>query len=582
MHTRNAKILNKKFYEYIVPSILSGIAIALNEFVDSIIVANLLGSDAMNDVSMGMPIMTMYAMLYMLFGIGGSALYAQYMGKLERKEAGESLSVPLLTAGAISLAIFAAGIFGAAMVAGMLSGSVAASQSFIQYVRILLISAPLIIILQTLLLYLPSAGSPKLGSVLNMLANGINLCMDIVYIRVFKMDVEGAAWATFTGYAAAFAILLALLLFKKCPLQFARPKAKAFLQLKNVIMMSAASALGQLGLSIKVAFSIQIASSYGGSAAVTAFSACIQILSIVSILVCGGLDVLIPMVGVLYGQKDFHGIRYIIKNVIRFELISMVVTVLLLQIFPQIVGTIYNVTDPTAAALCIKAVRIFSLMFICRSIVLVYMYYLQIIDQTLYSVLISVMDGFAGIILLSYLLCPFFGLNGLWIAYTALSVILLIAILLINRIKAGRSSGPLDPLTLLEKEPSGYQLFDATIHFDTNELVDYVQELQKLSEEAGIAKSSANLLAVSVEEMCDYVISKRESLKYNEIDIITEIHPDRAIINFRSLGKPLDLMHAASTEAYSNVNVLKKLASSVEYDYVLGMNQSKVTVVFEK
>ena len=193
MHTRNAKILNKKFYEYIVPSILSGIAIALNEFVDSIIVANLLGSDAMNDVSMGMPIMTMYAMLYMLFGIGGSALYAQYMGKLERKEAGESLSVPLLTAGVISLAIFAAGVFGAATVAGMLSGSVAASQSFIQYVRILLISAPLIIILQTMLLYLPSAGSPKLGSVLNMLANGINLCMDIVYIRVFKMDVEGAA-----------------------------------------------------------------------------------------------------------------------------------------------------------------------------------------------------------------------------------------------------------------------------------------------------------------------------------------------------------------------------------------------------
>ena len=133
-------------------------------------------------------------------------------------------------------------------------------------------------------------------------------------------------------------------------------------------------------------------------------------------------------------------------------------------------------------------------------------------------------------------------------AYTVLSVILMSAILIFNRIKSVRSESPLDPLTLLEKTPQEYKL-----------------------------------LALSVEEMCDYVIDNRDSLKYNEIDIITEIYPDQAMINFRSLGKPLDLLHAATAEEEaSNLSVLKKLASSVDYDYVLGMNQSRVTIMFDR
>ena len=62
-------------------------------------------------------------------------------------------------------------------------------------------------------------------------------------------------------------------------------------------------------------------------------------------------------------------------------------------------------------------------------------------------------------------------------AYTVLSVILMSAILIFNRIKSVRSESPLDPLTLLEKTPQEYKL-----------------------------------LALSVEEMCDYVIDNRDSL----------------------------------------------------------------------
>ncbi len=51
-YSRRSGNINKKLFQFLLPSLLSGIAISLNEFVDSIIVSQLLGADAMSMVGM--------------------------------------------------------------------------------------------------------------------------------------------------------------------------------------------------------------------------------------------------------------------------------------------------------------------------------------------------------------------------------------------------------------------------------------------------------------------------------------------------------------------------------------------------
>ena len=58
---RNDKILKRKFYQYLLPSILSVAATSLNEFLDSIVVAQTLGSDAMALVNMACPVMLVFS-----------------------------------------------------------------------------------------------------------------------------------------------------------------------------------------------------------------------------------------------------------------------------------------------------------------------------------------------------------------------------------------------------------------------------------------------------------------------------------------------------------------------------------------
>ena len=97
------------------------------------------------------------------------------------------------------------------------------------YLRVLVLSAPVLVAVLTMVSFLPSGGSPNLAMVLNLVANGVNIAMDWVYIRWFGMGVEGAAWATLTGYLAG-ALLLPFAFGKKSRLRV-RPAGLADLRL---------------------------------------------------------------------------------------------------------------------------------------------------------------------------------------------------------------------------------------------------------------------------------------------------------------------------------------------------------------
>ena len=73
---RSGNLLQKKFRQYLLPMILASLASSLSEFLDGIVVSNLLGSDALALINLGMPVILIYAVIYSLIGIGGSSQYA--------------------------------------------------------------------------------------------------------------------------------------------------------------------------------------------------------------------------------------------------------------------------------------------------------------------------------------------------------------------------------------------------------------------------------------------------------------------------------------------------------------------------
>lgn len=102
--------------------------------------------------------------------------------------------------------------------------------------------------------------------------------------------------------------------------------------------------------------------------------------------------------------------------------------------FPSIITTMYNIEDPDAYDMTITAVRIFTVMFVVRGFVQIALFSNLALGRKVYSFVISTFDGFVGIVPLVYVLSKLLGIDGLWIAYPACAVLIVIGIYAYNLI----------------------------------------------------------------------------------------------------------------------------------------------------
>ena len=75
----NDSIIMRKYRQYLLPSILTSLALALNEFVDCMLVSNMLGGDALAIANMACPVILVIAACYVLLALSQNVREALYM-----------------------------------------------------------------------------------------------------------------------------------------------------------------------------------------------------------------------------------------------------------------------------------------------------------------------------------------------------------------------------------------------------------------------------------------------------------------------------------------------------------------------
>ena len=572
---RSGRLVNRKFYQFLLPTVLSTVAISLNEFVDSIIVSQLLGVEAMSLVGLASPIMLVFAVIYTLIGVGGSSLYAGYAGKQEQERADRTFSVTFAATLLLSVLLTVGGIIFLNPICRWLCPAPEMQEQFVPYLRILIISGLLIIPLQVLINFLPAFGKPGTGTAINLVANGVNLLMDWIFISFCGTGVAGAAMATLTGYAAGAVIVVVMRLAKKIDLPMRRFRKPDLKELVRSLQYGVAPALNQLGYCIKIAFCNGLAGSLNGMEGVAVFTLCMQVVSIASIAIGGIAGAMLPLVSALSGQRDSEGVRSIMGTVMKVNLIANLLLTALFEGFPMFFVHLYNfVGSQTEGA--VLGLRLFSLMFLFRGFVVMFMYYFQVVGRKVYAMILSAIDGFAGIIPISLLMTALFGINGLWMAYPLLAVLMLLGILVVNRMIAARSGGKYRGLMLLENEAPGLPVYDVTMGASREAISENTAELQAFCEKNSLEGSLSARVALASEEMMVYTMEHETAKDRENVDMLVKIFPEEILMDIRSIGKAFDLM-SAPAEEYSNVDVLRRIAS-VEYNYVMGMNQTRIRI----
>ena len=573
-YLRTGGLLKRKFAAYLVPTMLTSAALSLNEFVDSMAVSRLLDPESMAVVNLGMPVMQVMACVYVLLGNGGATLFAAALGERKREEAGTCFRTAMLAAAAAGLLMTVLGLVFFRPAVNLLCPSGQLSPAFGGYLRVLLLSAAPIIVILSFTEFLPPCGVPAFATAINIVANGVNLVMDYVYIRWFHMGVEGAAYATLTGYAVGLLPIAWLVLSGRLKI----PAGKWFggKTMKRIAVTGSSSAGVQLGYALKFGYSNVLAISLGGTAGMVAFSLCIQAISVASVFLAGAVSAAVPLMAVLHGQKDYYGETTVLKSALRVTVVTMAVSAVLFALFPGQVASIYGVAGAEQADLVSRALRIFVASFVIRGVCIVMMRYLQVIGANGFALFISLFDGCAGIIPISWLCTRLMGLDGVWAAYTVTAVILLAIVAFRNLRTAKKSGGQLKGVLLTRQEESPRDTVSWTI---PEEKPAWLSEtLSAFCRESGLSERTAIHTGLVAEEM---VLYTREQAKRSDyMDIIARRYPDRVEIDFRSLGNPVNPLAAPAESADPlspdartvNLTLLRKMADKLGYEYVMGMN----------
>lgn len=568
-------ILRRKYRQYLLPSILTSLALALNEFVDSILVANLLGNNALAITNIGCVVILIIASCYVLLGNGGSTLYALFLGKFDSKSAGKVLTLSMTMALVLGLAIWFLGNVFSGPVTAILCVDDALRASFTSYYRHLISTAPVLVIMLTYVYFLPPSGAPLIATVVNITANGLNLIMDIVYIRYFHMGVEGAVYATITGYLVGGAVMLILVKKHNVMLRFGKLSLADLKFIPRICSQGSATAILQICYAIKYAYSNQLAVLYGGRGGILSFAVCLQSFSIASVFLLGVVDTAQPFLAMLSGQKDYKGEREVLIRSLRLQLFFSTFLIAFFLFYPQGMTMIYGLRDEEVIRQGIRGLRLFCLTYLTRGVAIQFMSYCQVEQRKTYSFCISLMDGFL-VIPASYLLTKAGGLDGVFLAYSVSAALMLCVILAVNACIYSRDKDSYTGILLVKKEHGEAHVLNLSITDDSEKISTASKQMMNFCSEYGVTPKISMKVGLMCEEMAVYTHHHRK--ERGEIDFLLRIMEEYIIMNFRSIGEPFDPASQTNDDVEENLLMLKSLPHELMYDYIMGMNNTQITI----
>ena len=125
---------------------------------------------------------------------------------------------------------------------------------------------------------------------------------------------------------------------------------------------------------------------------------------------------MIPVVGMLYGKKDYQCIRMLTRNVLNFTLLLVGAFVLFVLLFPQTILSMFNL-PPELMTEGANTVRLFSISFIGVAARFLMLYYYITVQQRTVANILSFVEGFLAVVPLAWLLSKPLGLTGVWLSF---------------------------------------------------------------------------------------------------------------------------------------------------------------------
>ncbi len=190
------KIILKKLVLFSVPLILSGLLQQLFNWVDALIVGNVIGEEALAGVGATTSLYNLFVTVIVGFASGLSVLFAQQYGRGEKTKSGKLLSVYCVLLGIVFAVISALGMILTVPILRVLNTPTDLLEYAREYIFVIFIGVPFLAIYNTYSAALRGVGNSKVPFISVLISSVINGVFDYVFIGICGFGVWSAAVAT--------------------------------------------------------------------------------------------------------------------------------------------------------------------------------------------------------------------------------------------------------------------------------------------------------------------------------------------------------------------------------------------------
>lgn len=202
----------KSLFFFALPMILGNLFQQFYSTVDSIIVGQFVGEDALAAVGASYSLTTVFIMIAIGGGIGASVIISQYLGAGLNRQMKTSVYTALLSFLAVSIVLGIVGLVFSRNILTALNTPGNILEDALLYLNIYFVGLPFLFMYNILSSVFNAMGNSKTPLYLLIFSSLLNIVMDLAFVKGLGMGIAGAAVATVIAQGISAVISFCLLL----------------------------------------------------------------------------------------------------------------------------------------------------------------------------------------------------------------------------------------------------------------------------------------------------------------------------------------------------------------------------------
>lgn len=417
----------KEILKNIIPSMFATLFTGFYVIVDGFFIGQKVGGIGLAAINIAWPIAAFIQALGLALGMASGIYISYYRAKNKDDKTSKVLTNTL-----VMLLIFTLIVLSVYFYRDYLLTLIGANEETLEmasnYIKVYILGGIIEIIGCAIIPILRNFGHYKSAALLLLIATAINFLGDYILIFLLDYGLVGAALASVLGQLSVLIVGI-IILIKYKHLKFAKKIDK------NLILGLFLKGIAPFILTFSASFLIIIYNlfclKYGGNDAVAAYTVVAYIIYVAQYISIGISDGIQPVLTYHYSLNDGKVKSYFYKTLII--LIGILATLNIIFIFmDNTMADLYNIYD-NARNIYLSSYYYFIFTFIPLGLIRIYAARFYSTDKNIKADIIVLLEPLLTPFVL-LIFTSFMGLNGIWLSYLLIEIILGISSIIITKI----------------------------------------------------------------------------------------------------------------------------------------------------